>query len=107
MNEYYAFYMDEPTPTSDLLAAIEVKRTLVGLSQEKLAEQLGMSQGHYSKLVSGRVILGQKSLTRIQRWLEQQPISAPDDDARRAEIRRLADQINMQCMKLVMLTSNF
>ncbi len=97
--------MHNDKPATELMAAAEARRAVVGLSQERLAELLGMTQGHYSKLVTEKVNPGRKALASIRHWLSQETANPLDDDARRAEIRRLSAEISMQCMKLAELAS--
>ena len=57
--------------TSELIAKIEARRRLLRLSQQGLAQQLGMTQGHYSKLVRRQVPLAQAAETKMKDWLKQ------------------------------------
>lgn len=91
-------------PTSELIATAENARKIAGLSQQQLVKLLGMTQGHYSKVAAGKVKPGVKAEASIRRWVNEQDVTPPDADAaRRAEIRRLATEISMQCIRLTEL----
>lgn len=91
---------------SELIQASEKSRAAAGLTQLQLARALGLTQGHYSKLAAGRAPLGRKAEAALRDWLEQQAATPPDADARRAEMRRLADEIRMQCIRLTELAAS-
>jgi hypothetical protein len=57
--------------TSDLIAKTEARRRLLRLSQQDLAQQLDMTQGHYSKLVRRLVPLAPSAEGKLKDWLEQ------------------------------------
>jgi transcriptional regulator with XRE-family HTH domain len=57
--------------TSDLIAKTEARRRLLRLSQQELAHQLGMTQGHYSKVMRLQVPLAPASEAKLKGWLEQ------------------------------------
>lgn len=97
--------MHDDMPASELMAAAENARDAASLSQQQLAQVLGLTQGHYSKLAAGKVKPGPKAETSIRRWLNQQAATPPDADARRAEMQRLAAEITMHCMRLTELAS--
>ena len=91
------------TASATLLRDVERKRSVERLTQTALAEQLGVSQPHYSKVVGGIVPLSADLAERMARWLAS---SAPlprisrkydeiDELARsiRADARRLSQLI--------------
>jgi transcriptional regulator with XRE-family HTH domain len=57
--------------TSDLIANIEARRRLLRMSQQALALEIGMTQGHYSKLLRGRAPLASSAEAKLSAWLEQ------------------------------------
>ena len=67
---------------------------------------MNVMQGHYSKLASGRVPPCPKAVAALSAWLARQEADPPDSDARRAEMRRLADDIAMQCIRLTALATS-
>lgn len=69
------------------------------------APLVGMTQGHYSKLVSGKVEPGPKAIANLLRWLEGRAAVPPALDEREAEMRRIAAEIAMQCMRLTELAA--
>jgi transcriptional regulator with XRE-family HTH domain len=76
--------------TTDLIAKAEARRRVLRLSQQQLAEQLGVTQGHYSKLVRRQVPLAPAAETKLKDWLEQ---SHKDSDRKCEETERLAGLI--------------
>lgn len=99
------FYMHSDVPASEMMATAETLRVRADLTQEALAKMLGMTQGHYSKLASGRVQPGSRSRTSITAWIAGQEKAATDPNARHAELKRLAADIVMQCMRLTELAT--
>jgi hypothetical protein len=57
--------------TSNLIARTEARRRLLQLSQQGLARELGITQGHYSKLVRRQVPLASGAEAKLKAWLEQ------------------------------------
>lgn len=92
MNEYYAFYAQSSIMTSDLIAKTEARRRLLHLSQQRLAGQLGMTQGHYSKLVRRQVPLAPAAEAKLKDWLEQSRNGSHRKDE---ETERLAGLISL------------
>jgi len=90
MNEYYAFYRQSITMTSDLIAKTEARRRLLRLSQQELAQELSMSQGHYSKLARRQVPLATAAEAKLKDWLEQ---SRKGSHRKSEETERLAGLI--------------
>lgn len=87
---------------SDLLLDLEKVRFRARLSQEQIARALGVTQGHYSKLITGKVPLRAHLQGRIEAWLERQGsargASEPVD-----RINELASSIRRQCIELMHL----
>jgi transcriptional regulator with XRE-family HTH domain len=76
--------------TTDLIARTEARRRALRLSQQQLAEQLGVTQGYYSKLVRRQVPLAPAAETKLKDWLET---SHEDSDRKGEETERLAGLI--------------
>ena len=70
----------------ELLVQVEARRRLLKMTQQVLAEQLGMTQGHYSKLIRGRVPLRGGAEVQLKRWLAR---ARPAPRRRAKEIERL------------------
>ncbi len=86
--------------TPDSAISVEVARRRLGRSQAEIATALGITQGHYSKVVKGRVPLSPALEGRMKEWLEEgmQPLIV-DSSAHR--MRELAVSIRMQCTELM------
>jgi len=76
--------------TTDLIARTEARRRVLRLSQQQLAQQLGVTQGHYSKLVRRQIPLAPGAETKLKDWLER---SHKDSDRKGEEAERLAGLI--------------
>ncbi|WP_133032435.1 helix-turn-helix transcriptional regulator [Sphingomonas sp. PP-CE-1G-424] len=99
----YAFYhafMTRSTP--DSVISIETARRRLGRSQSQIATALGITQGHYSKVVKGQAPLSPALEGRMHEWLEAnaQPVVL---DAGAHRMRELAASIRMQCIELMHL----
>ena len=92
MNEYYAFYLVTRSVSHELLVRVEARRRLLKMTQQVLAEQLGMTQGHHSKLIRGRAQLGGGAEVELKRWLAQVR-TAPRRRAK--EIERLTGLVTL------------
>jgi transcriptional regulator with XRE-family HTH domain len=99
------FCMHDGESASELMREVDVQRRAAGLTQEAFAPLVGMTQGHYSKLVSGKVEPGPKATKNLMRWLDGRPAVPPSPDERGAEMRRIAAEITMQCMRLTELAA--
>lgn len=88
-----------------IVSAAEAARKTAGLTQARMAIAVGMTQGHYSKLVAGKVPAGRKALDALSAWLEREGAPAANPQSRQLEMKRLADEIAMQCMKLARLAA--
>lgn len=53
---------------SDFILEIDRKRREAGWSQAGLAAACNMTQGHYSKIVAGKVPLSDKATRALARW---------------------------------------
>lgn len=86
--------------TSDSAISVEAARRRLGKSQAEVATALGITQGHYSKVVKGRVPLSPSLEGRMKKWLEEgmQPLVV---DASAHRMRELAVSIRMQCTELM------
>ena len=87
------------------MAEVDSQRRVAGLTQQAFAPLVGMTQGHYSKLVSGKVAPGPKAITSLRQWLDGRPAALRTPDEREAEMRRIAADIAMQCMRLTELAA--
>jgi transcriptional regulator with XRE-family HTH domain len=58
---------------------LEKLRRECGLTQAELASQLGVSQPHLSRIISGEVLPGGKLKFRIARLLDRKPPKKTDD----------------------------
>ena len=87
---------------SNLMARLEQARLAARMSQQQLAEKLGVSQGHYSKVVTGRAPLGDGMRESVDAWLKAQGTDgvAPDVTKRMQE---LAASIRRECTELMQL----
>lgn len=86
--------------TPDSVISVEAARRRLGRSQAELAAALGITQGHYSKVMKGRVPLSPALEARMKEWLEEgkQPLVV-DSSAHR--MRELAVSIRMQLTELM------
>jgi transcriptional regulator with XRE-family HTH domain len=73
------------------------------LSQKELADALGVTQGHYSKVVRGAATLSPKLEQRMLHWLTENGQSVADDDATALRMRELAASIRNLCTELMRL----
>lgn len=86
----------------DLVDEVERRRVLQRIAQRRLATDLQITQGHYSKIIRGKIPVGKRAVAAMSAWLEVQ--SGPPRDAKRSlSIVELAGEISMQCIKLARL----
>jgi transcriptional regulator with XRE-family HTH domain len=71
-------------------------------SQDQVARALGVSQGHYSKVITARVPLTDKLKARMEAWLAAHGTPVTGDDASR-RMHELAASIRRECMELMHL----
>ena len=82
------------------MAEVDGQRRAAGLTQEAFAPLVKMTQGHYSKLLSGKANPGPRAVSNMREWLGRRAAVPPAPGDREAEMRRLAAEIAMQCMRL-------
>jgi transcriptional regulator with XRE-family HTH domain len=71
-------------------------------SQQQVARALGVTQGHYSKVITSKTPLSDKLKVRMEAWLaERGTIVAGDAASRR--MHELAASIRRECMELMHL----
>lgn len=88
----------------DLRERVEQARLRVRLSQAQLSRTLGITQGHYSKVMSGKVPFTDDLHEKMEAWLEtQQEHVVGPQVARR--MQELAASIRQECMELMRLAS--
>ena len=81
---------------------VEAARMASRLSQSQLARRLGVTQGHYSKVVTAKVPLSEGLRLRMEDWLGAQEDGAARSDARH-RMHELAVSIRRECMELMQL----
>ena len=88
--------------TPDPVISTESARRRLGKSQSQIAEALGITQGHYSKVAKGKAALSPALEGQMNDWLEKnaQPVLL---DAGAHRMRELASSIRMQCIELMHL----
>ena len=100
---YYASYGEAMTVLIDRAEAI---RQRLGMRQIEAAKILGVTQGHYSKVVNRRTPLAPDLSERLSAWVESN--SSPEEaqvDTLTHRIAALADSIQRQCAELLQLTA--
>jgi transcriptional regulator with XRE-family HTH domain len=87
---------------SNLMARLERTRLAARMSQRQLGEKLGVTQGHYSKVMAGIVPLGDGLREKAEAWLIAQ---AADEGASDVMMRmqELAASIRRECNELMQL----
>lgn len=90
-------------PAQDLVSSIERARRQRGLTQAELAEELGVTQGHFSKVARKVSPLSDKLEKRALAWLEVHGGPPEADDAAALRMKELASSIRAQCMELMHL----
>jgi transcriptional regulator with XRE-family HTH domain len=93
MNNIHS-YVQTNLMASDLIAKTEARRRLMRLSQQELARDLGITQGHYSKLVRGHVPLASKAEVRLSAWLERSKLPDRESQERERLAGLIADHAN-------------
>jgi hypothetical protein len=89
---------------TDILVSIELARRQRLLRQADLAKTLSVTQGHYSKVISGSVPLSGKLETRMKEWLGPDPAAAGTPDRAR-RMKELTGSIHAQCLELFQLAA--
>lgn len=64
----------------DLIDDLEAMRQEMRVSQSEIARQLGISQGHYSKVAARNAPLTRKMAVRIEHWLNANAASGALQD---------------------------
>jgi transcriptional regulator with XRE-family HTH domain len=87
---------------SNLIARLEQARVAARMSQQQLGTKLGVTQGHYSKVVTGRAPLSEGLRENIETWLKAQ---GTDDGASEVtkRMQELAASIRRECGELMQL----
>ncbi|WP_030540852.1 helix-turn-helix transcriptional regulator [Sphingobium sp. DC-2] len=80
---------------------IERVRLAARISQTEISQILGVTQGHYSKVINGKADLSRKLEERMRSWIGAQDAGAETSTSRR--IKQLAVSIRQQCMELMHL----
>lgn len=91
------------TGANAIVEAVEKARKAAGITQAAMAATVGMTQGHYSKVASGKVPAGRKAVDAFSAWLEHRATPIAASGARQLELKRLATAIAMQCIELARL----
>jgi hypothetical protein len=83
---------------------VEQARLKVRLSQAQLGRTLEITQGHYSKVMSGKAPLTDDLWQKMEAWLKTQegPVIGPQVSRRMQE---LAASIRRECMELMHLVT--
>lgn len=87
---------------TDSIQAADVARRRLRLRQGEVARELGITQGHYSKVLNRHAPLTHKLDQRIMEWLSSRA-QPTDGDAASARMRDLAASIRGQCIELMHL----
>lgn len=83
---------------------VEQTRLKVRLSQAQLGRTLEVTQGHYSKVMSGKVPLTEHLRLKMQTWLETQEPSAAGPQVTR-RMQELVASIRRECIELMHLAN--
>lgn len=90
---------------TDIRIRLELNRRMRRLSQAQMADLLGVSQGHYSKVISGAVPLSKKFSEKVERQLDNDKM--PTRDAAIAlRMQELSASIRKNCIELMHLTAS-
>jgi transcriptional regulator with XRE-family HTH domain len=84
------------------MARLEQARLAARMSQQQIAQKLGVSQGHYSKVVTARVPLGDVLRENVEAWLKTQIGDGTASDATK-RMHELAASIRRECAELMQL----
>ncbi len=89
---------------TDPRGRVEQARLKVRLSQAQLGQTLEITQGHYSKVMSGKVPLTDDLRQKMETWLktQEEPAAGPQVTQR---MKELAASIRHECMELMHLVS--
>lgn len=89
---------------TDPRAQVEEVRAAERLSQAQIARILGVTQGHYSKVVTGRAPLTEKLRARMDDWLRTRGLVASTEAHVALRMQELAASIRRECIELMHLT---
>lgn len=85
---------------SELIEEVERQRTAKRLSQAELADILQVTQGHYSKVVSGKVSLTNILAERMQGYLSKAKL--PEGDTPESgRVLELLNEIRNKCIEIM------
>ena len=86
----------------EVIHEIERIRLAARISQAEISLTLGVTQGHYSKVINGKVELSLKLQERMQEWITSQADTGQETATAR-RMKQLAVSIRQQCMELMHL----
>ncbi|WP_121904509.1 helix-turn-helix transcriptional regulator [Sphingomonas sp. PP-CE-3A-406] len=86
----------------EVIHEIERIRLAARISQAEISLALGVTQGHYSKVINGKAELSSKLQERMQAWIGAQDNAGHETTTAR-RMRQLAVSIRQQCMELMHL----
>ncbi|WP_341711518.1 helix-turn-helix transcriptional regulator [Erythrobacter sp.] len=87
---------------TEVIHEIERIRLAARISQAEVSMILGVTQGHYSKVINGKVELSLKLKERMQEWINSQADTVHETATAR-RMKQLAVSIRQQCMELMHL----
>ena len=67
--------------SSAFVARLNAEMDSRGINQDALADLLGISQGHLSKILSGKVRPGRRTSARVRELLDARSDAAPTSDS--------------------------
>jgi transcriptional regulator with XRE-family HTH domain len=86
----------------ELIHEIERIRLAARISQAEISLTLGVTQGHYSKVINGKAELSSKLQERMEAWISGHEDGGQDSLTSR-RMKQLAASIRQQCMELMHL----
>ena len=87
---------------ADLPERVERIRLRTRLSQAQLARTFEITQGHYSKVMSGKVPISAGLRGRMEAWLQSQSESGGNEQVA-WRMQELAASIRRECIELMQL----
>lgn len=87
---------------AEVIHEIERIRLAARISQAEISLTLGVTQGHYSKVINGKAELSSKLRERMQTWISVQDDAGQETTTTR-RMKQLAVSIRQQCMELMHL----
>jgi len=87
---------------AEVIHEIERIRLAARISQAEVSLVLGVTQGHYSKVINGKAELSLKLHERMQEWINSQA-NTGHETATARRMKQLAISIRQQCMELMHL----